>query len=71
VEVAGSFRYTACKFWEGVRVKVVGRFLVLWAVVLAPMVCCAEHKPPILTTTAIIEIQAGGEFKGIVLIERG
>jgi 8-oxo-dGTP diphosphatase len=29
------------------------------------------HKPPILTTTAIIEVHEGGEFKGIVLIERG
>lgn len=29
------------------------------------------HKPPILTTTAIIEIHEDGEFKGIVLIERG
>ncbi len=29
------------------------------------------HKPPILTTTAIIEIYENDEFKGIVLIERG
>jgi len=29
------------------------------------------HKPPILTTTAIIEIYEGGKFQGIVLIERG
>ncbi len=29
------------------------------------------HKPPILTTTAIIEVFEQGEFKGIVLIERG
>jgi 8-oxo-dGTP diphosphatase len=29
------------------------------------------HKPPILTTTAIIEIYDHGLFKGIVLIERG
>lgn len=29
------------------------------------------HKPPILTTTAIIEIHEGGQFNGIVLIERG
>lgn len=29
------------------------------------------HKPPILTTTAIIEIYDRGEFKGIVLIQRG
>lgn len=30
-----------------------------------------EHKPPILTTTAIIEVYEAGQFKGIVLIERG
>lgn len=30
-----------------------------------------EHKPPILTTTAIIEVYQKGVFKGIVLIERG
>ncbi|MES2199795.1 MAG: NUDIX hydrolase [Chlamydiota bacterium] len=29
------------------------------------------HKPPILTTTAVIEIHEGEVFKGIVLIERG
>lgn len=29
------------------------------------------HKPPILTTTAIIEIYDGDKFDGIVLIERG
>jgi 8-oxo-dGTP diphosphatase len=29
------------------------------------------HKPPILTTTAIIEVYEGEHFKGIVLIERG
>ena len=31
----------------------------------------SSHKPPILTTTAIIEVYEGDEFKGIVLIERG
>lgn len=30
-----------------------------------------EHKPPVLTTTAIIEVYQEDEFKGIVLIERG
>jgi 8-oxo-dGTP diphosphatase len=37
-------------------------------------ICCpliAEYKPPILTTTAIIEIIDNNESKGIVLIERG
>ena len=31
----------------------------------------APHRPPILTTTAIIEVYEQGHFKGIVLIERG
>jgi len=31
----------------------------------------APHKPPILTTTAIIEIYENDKFQGIVLIERG
>lgn len=31
----------------------------------------AAHKPPILTTAAIIEVYDQGVFKGIVLIERG
>jgi 8-oxo-dGTP diphosphatase len=54
------------------------RSIALLAVVLAPMAVYANaqpaqqaHKPPILTTTAIIEIHGAGQFKGIVLIERG
>lgn len=31
----------------------------------------APHKPPILTTTAIIEVFDQDQFQGIVLIERG
>lgn len=31
----------------------------------------AVHKPPILTTAAIIEVYLFDQFKGIVLIERG
>jgi 8-oxo-dGTP diphosphatase len=31
----------------------------------------AAHKPPILTTTAIIEVYNQDKFQGIVLIERG
>lgn len=31
----------------------------------------STHKPPILTTTAIIEIYEAEKFKGIVLIDRG
>lgn len=43
---------------------------------LTPLFCFtqenkASHKPPILTTTAIIEIFEGDQFQGIVLIERG
>ena len=36
-----------------------------------PAFASPGHKPPILTTTAIIEIYEDEEFKGIVLIERG
>lgn len=51
------------------------RFVVLFAIVFA-CVGAEEavkpvHKPPILTTTAIIEIYEGNQFQGIVLIERG
>ncbi len=47
--------------------------MILVAVCLAPLFGFAgsEHKPPILTTTAIIEIYDQQQFKGIVLIERG
>lgn len=31
----------------------------------------AVHRPPILTTTAIIEVYKGSQFQGIILIERG
>lgn len=31
----------------------------------------APHRPPILTTTAIIEVYQGDQLQGIVLIERG
>lgn len=41
-------------------------FLVLSATLMA-----GEHKPPILTTAAIIEIYQEDVFQGIVLIERG
>lgn len=53
------------------------RYLVLICVCLVPVMSHTEelgkqaHKPPILTTTAIIEIYEGSQFKGIVLIERG
>lgn len=58
--------------------KRITKFIVFFALALTPLVgfCDVEapkaaHKPPILTTTAIIEIHEEGVFKGIVLIERG
>lgn len=53
--------------------------LILLTMTVAPLACHSDetvkvvqaHKPPILTTTAIIEIYEGEQFKGIVLIERG
>lgn len=54
------------------------KFLILILLVFSPHIAPANegqvktaHKPPILTTTAIIEIHEGDQFKGIVLIERG
>lgn len=54
------------------------RYLVSLVLILAPLLISASdqptkvaHKPPILTTTAIIEVHDHGIFKGIVLIERG
>ncbi len=58
--------------------RLLKKYFVLLAVILAPLGGYANaqlvqqaHKPPILTTTAIIEIHEGDQFKGIVLIERG
>lgn len=52
--------------------------LVYFVLAFAPVMGSAEvqptkavHKPPILTTTAIIEVYDLDNFKGIVLIERG
>lgn len=57
--------------------KLISYFL-LATLILTPLIGSGEervakptHKSPILTTTAIIEILEEGEFKGIVLIERG
>lgn len=47
------------------------RYFILLVTLLIPLIGIAEYKPPILTTTAIIEIHLNGNFKGIVLIERG
>jgi 8-oxo-dGTP diphosphatase len=41
------------------------------AVYADPQPVKQAYKPPILTTTAIIEVYEGGQFQGIVLIERG
>lgn len=54
------------------------KYFVLLALICAPLSISGDepsvkkaHKPPILTTTAIIEVYDGDQFKGIVLIERG
>jgi 8-oxo-dGTP diphosphatase len=54
------------------------KYLLLLVLISAPIlgmatepIAKAAHKPPILTTTAIIEIYDQNTFKGIVLIERG
>lgn len=57
---------------------IVGSFFVFFGFLCLPVDMFAkqqtvrnEHKPPILTTTAIIEVYEGDLFQGIVLIERG
>ncbi len=57
------------------KTKLVGFALFVW-VCACSTPCQANspeqrHVPPILTTTAIIEVFQQGEFQGIVLIERG
>ncbi len=53
------------------------KIILYFVLAFAPLVASAEqtvkaqHTPPILTTTAIIEIYDQGQFMGIVLIERG
>lgn len=58
--------------------KTYTKYLFYFLILLAPVVVIeanetpkAAHKPPILTTTAIIEVYNQGQFQGIVLIERG
>jgi 8-oxo-dGTP diphosphatase len=58
--------------------KFLRQYLILFAILMVPIAGHTNeqqvkppHKPPILTTTAIIEIYEGNVFKGIVLIERG
>lgn len=53
--------------------------LVYFVIAFAPLIATSvdgepiksNYRPPILTTTAIIEVYDQGKFKGIVLIERG
>lgn len=54
------------------------KYLVYFVIAFAPVIVSsteqpvkADHKPPILTTTAIIEVYDHEKFTGIVLIERG
>jgi 8-oxo-dGTP diphosphatase len=58
--------------------KILKKYYFFLALTLLPLISYANqpstiksHKPPILTTTAIIDIYEAEEFKGIVLIERG
>lgn len=58
--------------------KMISKYLIFFVLACIPLEVFATeqavkqtHKPPILTTTAIIEIYEAGQFKGIVLIERG
>src|SRR5271169_3576438 len=51
--------------------KIMSKGFLLFVLLLLPSVGHAVHQPPILTTTAIIEVYEGGQFQGIVLIERG
>lgn len=54
------------------------RYLICLSLIFAPIIMSAgeqpvkaAHRPPVLTTSAIIEIYNEGIFEGIVLIERG
>jgi 8-oxo-dGTP diphosphatase len=58
--------------------KLLKSYFIFFVIVLSPLAGYANeqvakqaHKPPILTTTAIIEVYEGNQFTGIVLIERG
>lgn len=55
-------------------ISVLKRAFFLSFCILFPVIISADqpaHKPPILTTAAIIEVYEQGAFKGLVLIERG
>lgn len=54
--------------------QVMQRYLILFVTIFIPLAYVQAniiHKPPMLTTTAIIEVFEKEESKGIVLIERG
>lgn len=56
--------------------SIYNKYLVYFVFAFAPVLATeqpikAVYKPPILTTTAIIEVYEHDIFKGIVLIERG
>lgn len=58
--------------------KLLKNCFIALVLIVAPLMAYASdqpakpaYRPPILTTTAIIEVYDGGVFKGIVLIERG
>src|ERR1700722_6438532 len=55
--------------------KTLNNFLITLFLLLAPITGFATYpegyKPPVLATTAIIEVYEASQFKGIVLIERG
>lgn len=57
-------------------VKSFAKYLLILSLIVSPAIGQAhghhthERKAPILTTTAIIEVYDGNQFKGIVLIER-
>jgi 8-oxo-dGTP diphosphatase len=58
--------------------SICNKYVLCLALLIAPLIASAAdqpvpapHKPPILTTTAIIEVYDQGQFQGIILIERG
>lgn len=58
-------------------ISIYRKYLLCLLLILAPLMAIADepvkvaHKPPVLTTTAIIEVYDKDVFTGIVLIERG
>lgn len=58
--------------------KIISKYLIIFTLSIHSILGYAnnisdqkKHVPPILTTTAIIEVYEKGQFQGIVLIERG